>query len=180
MRVMVTGGAGFIGSHLCERLLADGHEVLAVDNYYTGTRPNIRGLLEHPMFEVMRHDITMPLYVETDLIFNLACPASPIYYQRDPVQTLKTSVHGSINMLGLAKRVGATIVQASTSEVYGDPEPVVRGRDLLGPRQPHRHPLVLRRRKAGCGDAVLGLPPPARHRHQDRPHLQHLRSTDAA
>jgi len=132
VRVMVTGGAGFIGSHLCERLLADGHEVLAVDNYYTGTRPNIRGLLGHPMFEVMRHDITMPLYVETDLIFNLACPASPVYYQRDPVQTLKTSVHGSINMLGLAKRVGATIVQASTSEVYGDPEPVVQDETYWG------------------------------------------------
>ena len=129
---MVTGGAGFIGSHLCERLVADGHEVLVVDNYYTGTRRNMADLLAHPMFEVMRHDITMPLYVETDLIFNLACPASPIHYQWDPVQTLKTSVHGAINMLGLAKRVGATIIQASTSEVYGDPEPAVQAESYWG------------------------------------------------
>ena len=132
MRVMVTGGAGFIGSHLCERLVDEGHEVLVVDNYYTGTRRNMAALLAHPMFEVMRHDITMPLYVETDLIFNLACPASPIHYQRDPVQTLKTSVHGSINMLGLAKRVGASIVQASTSEVYGDPEPPLQDETYWG------------------------------------------------
>jgi UDP-glucuronate decarboxylase len=129
---MVTGGAGFIGSHLCERLVDEGHEVLVVDNYYTGTRRNMAALLAHPMFEVMRHDITMPLYVETDLIFNLACPASPIHYQRDPVQTLKTSVHGSINMLGLAKRVGASIVQASTSEVYGDPEPPLQDETYWG------------------------------------------------
>ena len=132
MRVMVTGGAGVIGSHLCERLVDEGHEVLVVDNYYTGTRRNMAALLAHPMFEVMRHDITMPLYVETDLIFNLACPASPIHYQRDPVQTLKTSVHGSINMLGLAKRVGASIVQASTSEVYGDPEPALQDETYWG------------------------------------------------
>ncbi len=132
MRVMVTGGAGFIGSHLCERLVDEGHEVLVVDNYYTGTRRNMAALLSHPMFEVMRHDITMPLYVETDLIFNLACPASPIHYQRDPVQTLKTSVHGSINMLGLAKRVGASILQASTSEVYGDPEPPLQDETYWG------------------------------------------------
>jgi len=132
VRVMVTGGAGFIGSHLCERLVDEGHEVLVVDNYYTGTRRNMAALLAHPMFEVMRHDITMPLYVETDLIFNLACPASPIHYQRDPVQTLKTSVHGSINMLGLAKRVGASIVQASTSEVYGDPEPPLQDETYWG------------------------------------------------
>jgi len=121
MRYLVTGGAGFIGSHLCERLLADGHEVLCADNYYTGTRQNIRHLLTHPDFEVIRHDVTFPLYVEVDRIFNLACPASPIHYQNDPVQTTKTSVHGAINMLGLAKRVGARIFQASTSEVYGDP-----------------------------------------------------------
>jgi UDP-glucuronate decarboxylase len=129
---MVTGGAGFIGSHLCERLIDEGHEVLVVDNYYTGSRRNMSKLLSHPMFEVMRHDITMPLYVETDLIFNLACPASPIHYQRDPVQTLKTSVHGAINILGLAKRVGATIVQASTSEVYGDPEISVQDESYWG------------------------------------------------
>src|SRR5919199_4235328 len=120
-RVLVTGGAGFIGSHLCERLLGEGHEVLCVDNYYTGSRPNIAGFLSDPRFEAMRHDVTFPLYVEVDEIYNLACPASPVHYQQDPVQTTKTSVHGAINMLGLAKRLGATILQASTSEVYGDP-----------------------------------------------------------
>ena len=120
-RVLVTGGAGFVGSHLCERLLAQGHEVLCVDNYYTGRRHNVAHLLNNPFFEAMRHDITTPLYLEVDEIYNLACPASPIHYQFDPVQTLKTSVHGAINMLGLAKRVKAKILQASTSEVYGDP-----------------------------------------------------------
>jgi len=120
-RVMVTGGAGFLGSHLCERLLRDGHDVLCVDNYFTGRRDNIIHLMSNPHFEVMRHDITFPLYVEVDEIFNLACPASPVHYQFDPVQTTKTSVIGAINMLGLAKRVGAKILQASTSEVYGDP-----------------------------------------------------------
>jgi UDP-glucuronate decarboxylase len=120
-RVLVTGGAGFLGSFLCERLLADGYEVLCVDNYFTGSRENITHLLDHPHFEVMRHDITFPLYVEVDEIFNLACPASPIHYQFDPVQTVKTSVHGAINMLGLAKRVKARNFQASTSEIYGDP-----------------------------------------------------------
>jgi UDP-glucuronate decarboxylase len=120
-RILVTGGAGFIGSHLCERLLAEGAEVISVDNYFTGSRKNIAHLLTNPMFEAMRHDVTFPLYVEVDAIFNLACPASPIHYQRDPVQTTKTSVHGAINMLGLAKRLRARIFQASTSEVYGDP-----------------------------------------------------------
>jgi UDP-glucuronate decarboxylase len=121
-RILITGGAGFLGSHLCERLLADGHDVLCVDNFYTSTRRNIVHLLEHPNFELMRHDVTFPLYVEVDEIYNMACPASPIHYQRDPVQTTKTSVHGAINMLGLAKRTRARILQASTSEVYGDPE----------------------------------------------------------
>lgn len=120
-RVLVTGGAGFLGSHLCERLIADGHDVLCVDNFYTGRRANIAHLLDHPNFEVMRHDITFPLYVEVDEIYNFACPAAPIHYQFDPVATTKVSVHGSINMLGLAKRVKARIFQASTSEVYGDP-----------------------------------------------------------
>ncbi|HVZ07707.1 UDP-glucuronic acid decarboxylase family protein [Rhodopila sp.] len=120
-RILVTGGAGFLGSHLCERLISDGHDVLCVDNYFTGRKDNIAHLLGNPHFELMRHDITFPLYVEVDRIFNLACPASPIHYQYDPVQTTKTSVIGAINMLGLAKRVGATIMQASTSEVYGDP-----------------------------------------------------------
>lgn len=120
-RVLVTGGAGFLGSHLCERLLAEGHEVLCADNYFTGTRRNIAHLLSHPRFEALRHDVTFPLYVEVDEIYNLACPASPVHYQSDPVQTLKTSVHGAINVLGLAKRLGACVLQASTSEVYGDP-----------------------------------------------------------
>ncbi|MBI48037.1 MAG: NAD-dependent dehydratase [Marinobacter sp.] len=122
MRVLVTGGAGFLGSHLCERLLNEGHDVLCVDNFFTGRKRNIAHLMNNPYFEVMRHDVTFPLYVEVDQIYNLACPASPVHYQHDPVQTTKTSVHGAINMLGLAKRLGARIFQASTSEVYGDPE----------------------------------------------------------
>ena len=120
-RILVTGGAGFLGSHLCERLLHQGHDVLCIDNYFTGSRHNIDKLRDHPSFEVMRHDVTFPLYVEVDEIYNLACPASPIHYQHDPVQTTKTSVHGAINMLGLAKRVRGKLYQASTSEVYGDP-----------------------------------------------------------
>ena len=128
-RILVTGGAGFLGAHLCERLLNDGHDVLCADNFFTGTKNNILHLLDNHHFELMRHDVTFPLYVEVDEIYNLACPASPIHYQHDPVQTTKTSVHGAINMLGLAKRVGAKIFQASTSEVYGDPQvhPQVEG-----------------------------------------------------
>ncbi len=122
MRVLVTGGAGFLGSHLCDRLVSQGCDVLCVDNYFTGSKENVAHLLANPRFEAMRHDVTFPLYVEVDQIYNLACPASPIHYQHDPVQTTKTSVHGAINMLGLAKRVKAKILQASTSEVYGDPE----------------------------------------------------------
>jgi UDP-glucuronate decarboxylase len=120
-RVLVTGGAGFIGSYLCERLLAGGAEVVCLDNFFTGSRANVAHLISNPLFEIMRHDVTMPLFVEVDQIFNMACPASPVHYQFDPVQTTKTSVHGAINMLGLAKRVKAKILQASTSEVYGDP-----------------------------------------------------------
>jgi UDP-glucuronate decarboxylase len=120
-RILVTGGGGFLGSHLCERLLGQGHEVVCVDNFFTGRRQNIIHLLSNPLFELLRHDVTFPLYVEVDEIYNLACPASPIHYQRDPVQTTKTSVHGAINMLGLAKRLKVKILQASTSEVYGDP-----------------------------------------------------------
>jgi len=120
-RVLITGGAGFLGSHLCDHLLREGHDILCVDNLFTGTKQNIRHLLENPFFELLRHDITFPLYVEVDEIYNLACPASPIHYQNDPVQTTKVNVHGSINMLGLAKRVRAKILQSSTSEVYGDP-----------------------------------------------------------
>ena len=121
-KILITGGAGFIGSHLCERLLNEGNDVLCVDNYFTGVKDNIAHLLENPRFEIMRHDVTFPLYVEVDEIYNLACPASPVHYQCDPVQTTKTSVHGAINLLGLAKRLRAKVFQASTSEVYGDPE----------------------------------------------------------
>jgi UDP-glucuronate decarboxylase len=131
-RVLVTGGAGFLGSHLCERLVARGDEVLCVDNYYTGRRGHVAHLLDAPNFELMRHDVTFPLYVEVDEIYNLACPASPVHYQRDPVQTTKTSVHGAINMLGLAKRTGARILQASTSEIYGDPTEHPQTEDYWG------------------------------------------------
>ena len=128
-KILVTGGGGFLGSHLCERLLNEGHEVICLDNFFTGTKQNILELMSNPRFELLRHDVTVPLYIEVDQIYNLACPASPIHYQHDPVQTTKTCVHGAINMLGLAKRTGAKILQASTSEVYGDPEvhPQVEG-----------------------------------------------------
>lgn len=131
-KILVTGGAGFLGSHLCERLLGSGNEVLCVDNYFTGNKNNILPLLNNPKFELMRHDVTFPLYAEVDEIYNLACPASPVHYQHDPVQTTKTSVHGAINMLGLAKRVGAKILQASTSEVYGDPSVHPQTEDYWG------------------------------------------------
>ena len=131
-KVLVTGGAGFIGSHLCERLVAEGDDVICLDNYYTGTKTNVKSLVELPNFELLRHDVTFPLYIEVDEIFNLACPASPIHYQFDPVQTTKTSVHGAINMLGLAKRTGAKILQASTSEVYGDPKIHPQMEEYLG------------------------------------------------
>lgn len=139
-RVLVTGGAGFIGSHLCARLLAEGQEVLCVDNFYTGTRENLAPMLSHPRFELLRHDVTMPLFVEVDQIYNLACPASPVHYQFDPVQTTKTSVHGAINMLGLAKRLKCKVLQASTSEVYGDPEVHPQREDYWG----HVNPIGYR------------------------------------
>ncbi|MDG5469937.1 SDR family oxidoreductase [Deltaproteobacteria bacterium IMCC39524] len=139
-RILVTGGAGFLGSHLCERLLNDGHDVLCVDNFYTGRRANISNLLDHHNFEILRHDITFPLYVEVDEIYNLACPAAPIHYQFDPVATTKVSVHGSINMLGLAKRTKAKIFQASTSEVYGDPQIHPQNEKYWG----HVNPIGLR------------------------------------
>ena len=139
-RVLVTGGAGFLGSHLCDRLIERGDEVLCVDNFYTGSKENIHHLLSNSRFELIRHDITFPLYVEVDQIFNLACPASPVHYQNDPIQTTKTSVHGAINMLGLAKRVGARIFQASTSEVYGDPQVHPQTEDYWG----HVNPVGLR------------------------------------
>jgi UDP-glucuronate decarboxylase len=131
-RILVTGGAGFLGSHLCERLLVDGADVLCVDNFFTGARRNIKHLMGQPQFELIRHDVTLPLYVEVDEIYNLACPASPVHYQHDPVQTTKTSVHGAINMLGLAKRLRAKILQASTSEVYGDPNVHPQAEDYWG------------------------------------------------
>ena len=131
-KILVTGGAGFLGSHLCERLVREGSDVLCVDNFFTGSKENIKHLLGHPRFELMRHDVTFPLYVEVDEIYNLACPASPVHYQHDPVQTTKTSVHGAINMLGLAKRVKAKILQASTSEVYGDPDVHPQPEDYWG------------------------------------------------
>jgi len=136
-RVLVTGGAGFLGSHLCERLLKDGRDVLSVDNYFTGTKKNIAHLIGNPYFEALRHEITFPLYVEVDQIYNLACPASPVHYQRDPVQTTKTCVHGSINVLGLAKRIRARVLQASTSEVYGDPEVHPQTEDYWGRVNPN-------------------------------------------
>jgi UDP-glucuronate decarboxylase len=139
-RIAVTGGAGFLGSHLCERLLSQGHEVLCIDNYFTGSKQNVRHLLDNPLFEMMRHDVTFPLYIEVDEIYNLACPASPIHYQHDPVQTTKTSVHGAINMLGLAKRIKAKIFQASTSEVYGDPQIHPQTEDYWG----HVNPTGIR------------------------------------
>ena len=139
-RILVTGGAGFLGSHLCERLLQEGHEVLCVDNYLTGTRSNLAHLLGNPHFDVLRHDITFPLYVEVDEIYNLACPASPVHYQLDPVQTTKTSVHGAINVLGLAKRLKAKIFQASTSEVYGDPQQHPQSESYWG----HVNPIGVR------------------------------------
>jgi UDP-glucuronate decarboxylase len=132
LRILVTGGAGFLGSHLTEKLVNDGHDVICLDNFYTGSKSNVAHLLSLPNFELLRHDVTLPLYVEVDQIYNLACPASPIHYQRDPVQTTKTSVHGAINMLGLAKRTGARILQASTSEVYGDPEVHPQGENYWG------------------------------------------------
>lgn len=139
-RILVTGGAGFLGSHLCERLLAQGRDVLCADNFFTGTKDNVTHLLPNPHFELLRHDVTFPLYLEVDEIYNLACPASPIHYQHDPVQTTKTSVHGAINMLGLAKRTKAKILQASTSEVYGDPKMHPQSEDYWG----HVNPIGLR------------------------------------
>src|SRR3989337_2389586 len=139
-RILVTGGAGFLGSHLCERLVKDGHDVLCVDNFFTGTKDNIAQLIGNPHFELMRHDVTFRLYVEFDEIYTLACPAAPIHYQFDPVQTTKTSVHGAINMLGLAKRVKAKILQASTSEVYGDPKVHPQTEDYWG----HVNPIGIR------------------------------------
>ena len=176
---LVTGGAGFLGSHLCERLLASGKDVLCVDNFFTGSRDNILHLLENPHFEFMRHDITFPLYVEVDEIYNLACPASPIHYQHDPVQTTKTSVHGAINMLGLAKRLKRQDPAGLDQRGLRRPDRPSADRGLLGQRQPDRPARLLRRRQALRRDAVLRLPPPAQAADQGRAHLQHLRPAHA-
>ncbi len=161
-RILVTGGAGFLGTHLCEQLVSAGAEVLCVDNFYTGRRSNVAHLLDHPRFELMRHDVTFPLYVEVDEIYNLACPASPIHYQFDPVQTTKTSVHGAINMLGLAKRVKARILQASTSEVYGDPEVHPQTESYWGRVNPIGPRSCYDEGKRCAETSVLRLSPPAR------------------
>ena len=174
-RVLISGGAGFLGSHLADKLLDRGYQVLCVDNFFTGTRRNIEHLLDHKRFELLRHDITHPLFVEVDEIFNLACPASPIHYQKDPVQTTKTSVIGAINMLGLAKRLKIKILQASTSEVYGDPSVHPQPETYWGQRQPNRSALLLRRGQALRRDPVLRLLAAASPADQGRPHLQHLR-----
>ena len=179
-RVLVTGGAGFLGSHLCDRLINAGHDVLCVDNLFTGRKQNIAHLMHNPFFEFMRHDVTFPLYVEVDQIYNLACPASPIHYQFDPVQTTKTSVHGAINVLGLAKRTKARVLQASTSEVYGDPEVHPPNRELLGPGQSDRFEGVLRRRETHGGNALLRLSPPTQRSDQSDADLQYLWTANAA
>jgi UDP-glucuronate decarboxylase len=177
-RILVTGGSGFLGSHLCERLLASGANVICVDNYFTGSRRNIEHLATHRNFEAMRHDVTFPLYVEVDEIYNLACPASPIHYQRDPVQTTKTSVHGAINMLGLAKRVKARILQASTSEVYGDPQIHPQTEDYCG----HVNPIGSRScydEGKRCAETLFFLAATS-SAHQGSAHLQYLRTAYAS
>ena len=178
-RILVTGGAGFLGSHLCERLVAQGHEVLCVDNYFTGRRANVAHLLDDPGFELMRHDVTFPLYVEVDEIYNLACPASPIHYQFDPVQTTKTSVHGAINMLGLAKRVRAKMLQASTSEVYGDPAVHPQTEDYWGNVNPIGPRSCYDEGKRCAETLCFDYLPPARAADQGGADLQHLRAADA-
>ena len=172
-RVLVTGGSGFLGSHLCERLLASGADVLCLDNFFTGAKRNIEHLLGHKNFELIRHDVTFPLYVEVDQIYNLACPASPIHYQHDPVQTTKTSVHGAINMLGLAKRVKAKILQASTSEVYGDPNVHPQTEDYWG----HVNPIGPRScydEGKRCAETLFFDYWRQTTAHQGGAHLQHL------
>ena len=165
-RILVTGGAGFLGSHLCERLLERGADLVCVDNFFTGAKRNIAHLLGHKHFELMRHDVTFPLYIEVDEIYNLACPASPIHYQHDPVQTTKTSVHGAINMLGLAKRLRAKILQASTSEVYGDPNVHPQPQEYWG----HVNPIGTR----SCYDEGKRCAETFRSACASRSHLQHL------
>ena len=179
-RVLVTGGAGFLGSFLCERLVEEDYDVICVDNFYTGRRSNIFHLAKRENFEILRHDITFPLYVEVDQIYNLACPASPVHYQYDPVQTTKTCVHGAINMLGLAKRCRSKILQASTSEVYGSPQDSSADRRLLGSCQSHRPTGLLRRGQTMRGDFVLRLLPPASDEDKGREDLQYVRASHVA
>ena len=177
--MLVTGGAGFLGSHLCERLLRDGDDVLCVDNYFTGRKDNIAHLMGDPHFEAMRHDITFPLYVEVDEIYNLACPASPVHYQYDPVQTTKTSVIGAINMLGLAKRIGAKILQASTSEVYGDPTVHPQTEDYRGNVNPLGPRACYDEGKRCAETLFFDYLRQHQHAHQGGAHLQHLRAAHA-
>ena len=163
-RILVTGGAGFLGSHLCERLVDEGHDVICLDNFFTSQKTNVAHLLGRPNFELIRHDVTQPIWLEVDEIYNLACPAAPGHYQYNPIKTMKTSVMGAINMLGMAKRCRAKVLQASTSEVYGDPGGPSAARDLPRHRQSDRPAGLLRRGQAGRRDAVHGLPPHERRR----------------
>ena len=179
-RVLVTGGAGFIGSHLCERLVGQGYDVLCADNYFTGSRANIAHLCGDPLFEVMRHDVTFPLYVEVEQIYNLACSASPIHYQYDPVQTTKTSVHGAINMLGLAKRTGSRILQASTSEVYGDPSEHPQRESYWGNVNPIGIRSCYDEGKRCAETLFFRLPSSAQGRNQGRSYLQYLWPANAS
>ena len=179
-RILVTGGAGFLGSHLIDRLLAEDNEIICCDNLFTGSKLNFKHLADNPHFEFIRHDVTNPLSVEVDEIYNLACPASPVHYQHDPIQTMKTSVIGAMNMLDLAKRLQCRIFQASTSEVYGDPAVSSADRVILGERQSHRRPLLLRRGQALRRNAVFRLRPEIRRRHQGRADFQHLWAADAS
>ena len=178
-RILVTGGAGFLGSHLCERLFARGHDVICLDNFFTSQKSNVAHLLGPPNFELIRHDVTLPIFLEVDEIYNLACPAAPGHYQFNPIKTMKTSVLGAIHVLGMAKRCRAKVLQASTSEVYGDPEVHPQPESYRGAVNPIGPPGVLRRRQAGRRDPLHGLPPPEPGQHPHRADLQHLRAAHA-
>ena len=178
-RILVTGGAGFLGSHLCERLVEQGHDVICLDNFFTSQKTNVAHLLDRPNFDLVRHDVTQPIVLEVDQIYNLACPAAPGHYQYNPIKTMKTSVLGAINMLGMAKRCRAKILQASTSEVYGDPEVHPQPEIVSRRGEPDRPAGLLRRRQAGRRNAVHGLPPHAQAQRADRADLQHVRPADA-
>ncbi len=177
-RILVTGGAGFLGSHLCERLVDQGHDVICLDNFFTSQKSNVAHLLAHPNFELIRHDVTQPFWLELDEIYNLACPASPGHYQFNPIKTIKTSVLGAMHSLAIGKRCKAKVLQASTSEVYGDPEVHPQSESYRGCVNPIG-PRLLRRRKAGRRNAVHGLPPPEPREHPHRANLQHVRRADA-